>query len=300
MEAVGGLYRVRTDDGRDVQAVLRGKLKRGTRTGGRVVPGDRVRVSRFRGPGDQAIESVMPRENALVRAGPGGRRPKVVVANVGRAVVVMTALDPPFRREIADRFLALAESCRIPPLLVLNKADLPGSAAIIATEAAVYRSIGYTVLAMSAVTGEGIGELAGLLTGRVSSLVGVSGVGKTSLLNLLAPGHQLRTQPLSRVGRGRQTTVGVRLIPLGAGGWVADTPGFSDIALWGIDPRHLSGSFPEFEEPAESCRFSGCSHLHEPGCGVRAALETARIPRSRYDSYRALWEEIEGRAPSYD
>lgn len=259
-----------------------------------MVPGDWVRVFSSGERGDHTIEDVFPRQNELVRAGPGGRRPKVIVANVDRSVVVTAALEPPFQREIADRLLALSESCGIPPLLVLNKVDLVGERDLIRVEAAVYRGIGYTVLTTSSLTGEGTDELSRFLATGVSTMVGPSGVGKSSLLNVLAPGYDLRTQPVSRRGgRGRQTTVGARLIQLASGGWVADTPGFSNVALWGIDRRRLSGSFPEFVEPAKSCRFSGCSHLHEPDCGVHAALEEGRIPRSRYESYQMLWEEIE-------
>ena len=257
------------EDGGDVEAVLRGRLKREARTGSRVVPGDRVRVFPSGERGDHTIEHVFPRESELVRAGPGGRRPKVVVANVDRSVVVTAALEPPFQREIADRFLALAESCGIPPLLVLNKVDLPGARDLIRAEAAVYRGIGYTVLTTSAVTGEGTDELARFLATGVSTMVGPSGVGKSSLLNVLAPGYDLRTQPVSRRGgRGRQTTVGARLVQLASGGWVADTPGFSDVAL--CDRTRRRQSF--YTDAPQRSRLSGAP------VRPRRAADVRRVP----------------------
>jgi ribosome biogenesis GTPase / thiamine phosphate phosphatase len=305
---VGGTYRVRlVPEDREVEAVLRGRLKKEARTGESVVAGDRVRLE-IPDEGTPTIEEILPRSTELVRARPGGRRPKRVASNVDRVLVVLAAADPPFRPEVADRFLVLVESCRIPAVLVLNKMDLvpEGSDDRTALESALdlYRSLGYRVLETSTIGGEGVGELQRLLDSGTSVLAGPSGVGKSSLLNALNPHLELRTGEVSARGRGgRHTTVSARLLPLeGEGwsgeGWVVDTPGFSDVTLWGVEPALLPETFPEFRERAGECRFRGCRHLEEPECAVKAALESGEVDPGRYASYRALMTEAE-EAPTW-
>lgn len=298
LEGVGGKYRVRlSDEDEVVEAVLRGRIKKESRSDERVLAGDRVRI-RIPGGGTPTVEELLPRATELVRAGPGGRRPKRVAANVDRMLVVLAADAPPFRPELADRFLVLAESSRISPVLVVNKMDLtpPGGEPRRALEGhlVVYRGLGYPVVETSARTGEGLEELRGLLDSGASALVGPSGVGKSSLLNALNPGFALRTREVStRVGRGRHTTVSARLLPISDTGWVVDTPGFSDVSLWGVDPRLLPEVFPEFRSRAGECRFRGCRHLKEPGCAVKEALERGEVDPGRYRSYQALMAEAD-------
>ncbi|MSR22523.1 MAG: ribosome small subunit-dependent GTPase A [Gemmatimonadetes bacterium] len=294
LEAVGGLYRVRLADGTEVQALLRGRVKRTVRTGDRVVPGDRVMTSRIGTEPGFVVEEVLPRTNELARAGSGPSKPKVVVANLDRCVVVLAAMDPPFREETADRFLAFSESAGIPPVLVLNKLDLPGARDAVREATGLYQRIGYQVVGSSVRTGEGMEALAQVVLSGISAFVGPSGVGKSTLLNVLDPSLELRTAAVgNRGGRGgKHTTVSARLLPLSSGGWVADTPGFSDLTVWGVDLRDISSAFPEFELPAQGCRFRGCSHIHEPDCGVKDALESGGIGPTRYQSYRSMREEL--------
>lgn len=308
---LGGVYRVVLDSGREVEASLRGRLKKEDRKEARVVVGDRVEVRLEEGDG-ATIESVEPRRSRVVRRGPGGRRPKVVAANVDRLVVVAAADRPLPRQRLLDRLLVVGEANELETILVMNKADLRGgrgdggpgddgaSEVDVASEkrfealAGLYRRVGYRVMETSAVTDEGLTELREVLCSGTSALVGPSGVGKSSLLNAIEPGLNLRTGELSRrVGRGRHTTVSGRLIHLECGGFVVDTPGFSDAGVWGADARSLERCFPEFRRHSEECRFRRCSHLHEPGCGVREALEAGEIDPGRFESYRTLVEESE-------
>jgi ribosome biogenesis GTPase len=291
---VGGTYEVEVHPegaSRVVEASLRGRLKREQRTGDAVVVGDRVVVARQE-DGGHTIEAVASRTNELARRAPGRGRhrgAKVLVANVDQLVAVFAVADPQPRFRLVDRFLVLAESSGISALIVANKVDL------IETDRpfGLYEEIGYPVLYTSAEEGTGVEELEARLCGRVSALAGPSGAGKSSLLNAVEPGLGLRTGAVSgatrKGGKGRHTTVSARLIPLECGGYVADTPGLRELGLWDVDADTLDHWFPEFAEALLDCRFAGsCSHIHEPACGVRDAVEAGRIPSQRYESYVAL------------
>jgi ribosome biogenesis GTPase / thiamine phosphate phosphatase len=304
-ETSGGVYRVLLDSGDWLEASLRGRLKRQVRTGDRVVIGDRVETA-LDPDGSATIEAVLPRRSEVVRKGPGGRGAKVVAANVDRLVVVAAVARPTPRQALLDRLLAVGASNHLDTALVLNKTDLaprtlpegdspPGRIAPPRDLAGLYRGIGYRVLETSAVSGEGLDSLRDILRSGSSALVGPSGAGKSTLLNAVQPGLNLRTGELShRKGRGRHTTVNARLIALECGGLVADTPGFSDVGVWGVEPRELEQCFPEFALHRDSCRFRACSHIHEPDCGVREALARGAVDPGRYESYQALVEEAGG------
>jgi ribosome biogenesis GTPase len=294
----GGVYTVRLDSGLNREASLRGRLKQEARTGDRVVIGDRVEV-RDQSDGSATIEKVLERHTQVVRRGPGGRKPKVVAANVDRLVVVAAAARPEPRQILLDRLLVIGEANDLELALVLNKIDLVaephGSRTEYGRLVRLYREIGYPVLETSAVTMTGISDLTDLLSSGTSALVGPSGVGKSTLLNAIQPSLGLETGELShKQGRGRHTTVSARLIPLDCGGLVADTPGFSDVGVWGVDQRELEGCFPEFHPWRGECQFRGCTHLHEPNCGVQAALHREVIQEGRFKSYRTLVQEAAG------
>lgn len=292
----GGIYRIRLDDGSFVDASLRGRLKQEARAGSRVVVGDEVEVASSSpdrtGDPDWVIERVSRRRSRIVRRSGPGRHPKIVAANIDRLVVVVAAAEPDPRREVIDRLLVLAESDHVPVLLVITKIDLPTARERAASLAAVYRGAGYDVVESSVETGEGLEEIRAGIREGTSALVGPSGVGKSTLLNALEPSLDLRTGELSRkLRRGRHTTVSSRLIDLPGGGRVADTPGFAEVGVWGVDAAEMDTCFPEFRALRDDCRFRGCTHLHEPGCAVIEAVESGAVDPERHEVYALLRDE---------
>ena len=289
LRAQGGTYEVETEEG-VVEAALRGRVKREERTGERVVVGDRVEVEPT-GSG-WAVERVHPRRTALTRRAPGkAPRAKTIVANVDQVVVVFAVAHPTPHLRMLDRFLVICESSGLDPLIVANKTDVTGEEAARALFAP-YERAGYPVLYTAARERRGVDELRAAICGRVSALTGPSGVGKSSLLNAVQPGLALRVASVSEaVDKGRHTTVTAQLIPLECGGYVADTPGLREVGLWGVDPDELDGYFPEFGPYLGHCRYANsCTHTHEPGCAVRAAVDAREVEAARYDSYRRMMQ----------
>ena len=289
----GGVYTVALDDGAIVEAFLRGRLKLERRTGDQVVIGDRVRVEEA-GEDAYVVEEILPRETAIIRSRFGGRSTKVLVANADQLLAVFAASRPKPRLDLIDRLLVVAEYGGVTPVVVLNKMDLAGAGEVAATLERVYEPLGYLVLRVSAETGEGLDGLAAQVCHGIAALAGPSGVGKSSLVNALEPAHALRTGELSRKrGTGRHTTVSSRLIQLRCGGLVADTPGFSDIGVWGVRQVDLDKCFPELRSLLGGCRFRECSHLHEPDCAVLEAVAAGDVDAGRFESYKVLFEEAE-------
>ena len=285
--AAGGIYDVELESGEVVGAVLRGRVKREERTGDRVVAGDRVTLDR-QADGNHTIESVADRTSELARRDPrtGGRRAKVIVANVDQVVAVFAATHPEPKPRLIDRFLIMAEANDLPARIIINKVDLLDEAEV-RSRFAVYEAAGYTVHLTSAKTGAGLQELRDRLCGAISVFTGPSGVGKSSLLNSIEPGLKLRIGAVSAaVGKGQHTTVTAELIPLACGGYVADTPGLRELGLWQVPEDELPHYFPEFEPYLSDCRFGGsCTHTHEPGCAIIGAVAAGAVSQPRYDSY---------------
>lgn len=283
----GGQYRILLD-GVERVAVLRGKARR---EADRPVAGDRVRIDPATvGEPVIGIEAPEPRRTLLERRVPDGRGTRPIAANVDLVVVVAAVTRPAPIPQVIDRLLVIAEANEIPALVVVNKVDLGGPDAVLAHLA----DAGYPVLLTSVRRGDGLDQLRERLDGRESVLSGPSGVGKSSLLNALEPGLGLRVGSVStRVGRGKHTTVTASLVPFGHGGFVVDTPGFSEVGVWGVVPGALGECFAEFRPALGQCRFRDCRHRVEPGCAVRDLAESGGFARTRYQSYLAILEELE-------
>ena len=286
LERDGSVYRVNTAEG-EVRAVLRGKVKVDTP---RVVVGDRVRLEPEPTGEVYGIVGVEPRASLLERRVPEGRGTRPVAANIDQVFVVTATVDPEPIPQLIDRLLVVAEANSISAAVVVNKVELDPGAALIER----CRKAGYPVFPTSARTGQGIADFAAAIRGRTSVVTGPSGAGKSSLLNAVEPGLKLRIGEISaRVRRGKNTTVAAVMLPLASGGFLVDTPGFSEVGLWGIEPRELASCFPEMRPHIGECRYADCRHMTEPGCRIRAAVESGEIQPDRLESYRVLLEELE-------
>ncbi len=279
---------------------LRGKVSR--RQNMRLAVGDRVRLEPTPGPTTDesqpalaVIEEVLPRRTALER-GRSYKRDQVVCANVDQVILVVSVLEPEYKRNFIDRVLVAIEHEGLAPAIVFNKLDLADDQyrEVCADDAGVYRKLGYVVIGTSVESGEGIPDLLAAMKDKVSAVTGPSGAGKSSLLNAVVPGLRLRTADVSESsGRGRHTTTSAELVKLPGGGYVADTPGIRAFEILRIEPRELAGLFRDVARSSESCRFRDCSHRDEPGCGVIPAVQAGTIDEERYDSYLKLRSELE-------
>lgn len=280
-----GFYNVLTDAG-VVTCVLRGRLKRRTIQGDVISIGDRVQISLLP-EGTGVVEQIEPRLKELVRMDPTprGEFRQILLANPDQIVAVFACASPEPHLRMLDRFLVIAEKQRLEALIIANKVDLIGLRNAKKIFEA-YPPLGYRVIYTSAVTGEGIGELKKALIGKVSALVGPSGVGKSSLLNKVQPGLGLAVREVSsHKDRGRHTTVVREIFPLDEGGFVADLPGLRRLSLWDTQPEELDGYFPELRNLVRHCQFNDCTHFEEPGCAVIKAVEEGKVSPERYESY---------------
>jgi ribosome biogenesis GTPase len=283
-----GFYTVETQDGLRV-CQLRGRMKQGRRLGDLVAVGDWVQITPLP-DGQGVIDVIEPRQRMLVRMAPTphGEYQQIIIANPDQAVLVFACARPEPRLGMLDRFLVIAEKQNIPVLIVANKVDLLTSVQAQALFER-YADLGYALVYASARRGDGVEALRQRLVGRLSVLVGPSGVGKSSLLNAIQPGLGLAAREISQATeKGKHTTVVRQMFALQGGGYVADTPGLKALALWDIQPEELDGYFPELSGRVADCQFSDCTHLHEPGCAVRAAVEQGDVHPQRYESYARM------------
>ncbi len=292
----GSSYIVRLDSGEEVMCRVKGNFRiKGIRTTNPVAVGDRVIVSHSADDADY-ITSIAPRRNYIIRRASNlSKESHILASNLDCAALVATLRDPQTPTTFIDRFLATAEAYSVPAMLILNKTDLWDEedhqlGKLIAN---LYQSIGYKVFEVSAATGNGIGNLLEELKGKATLLAGNSGVGKSSLINAMIPGANLKTGKISDIHHtGMHTTTFSEIIPIPGGGDIIDIPGVKGFGTIDFKPEEVSHFFPEIFQKSAECRYSDCKHIGEPGCAVVPAVEESFISQSRYASYLSILEEL--------
>lgn len=292
----GSAYDVKLDSGLMVSCRVKGNFRiKGIRTTNPVAVGDRIAAVRA---ADDAwyITSILPRRNYIIRRASNlSKESHILAANIDLAILVASIRDPEVPLTFIDRFLATAEAYRIPAAIVLNKEDLwdDGDRELAEAIMHLYNSIGYTALAVSASTGEGLDALRELTKDKISLMAGNSGVGKSSLINALIPGAALRTGEISELYHtGTHTTTFSEMLTLPYGGSIIDIPGVRSFGTIDFSVEDTGHFFPEIFHEARGCKYSDCRHCGEPGCAVADAVESHRIAESRYASYLSILEEV--------
>lgn len=281
IKGIAGFYYVCGEDGIVYECKAKGIFRKDNQ---KPLVGDNVEIhilSRQEKEGN--LVKILPRQNTLLRP---------AVANVDQAFVIFAMEDPSPNFLLLDRFLIMMEQAGIPSVICFNKKDLAEEEKV-QSLAKIYRECGYKVILSSAKEGEGIEEIRNVLKGKMTVVAGPSGVGKSSLTNLLQSQVKMETGEISRkLKRGRHTTRHSQVIPAGENTYLMDTPGFSSLYLTDMEQSELKDYFPEFRKLEDGCRFQGCVHIHEPDCRVKQALEQGEISRLRYENYLSLYEEL--------
>ncbi|MGH8015039.1 MAG: ribosome small subunit-dependent GTPase A [Candidatus Zixiibacteriota bacterium] len=257
-----------------------------------VAVGDDVMFARSH-DGSGVIEQVLERRTAFFR--PEVRQfsvKQVIAANLDKLAIVGSIKKPVLKTGLIDRFLISAQMGNMTPIIIINKIDFPRPKELDET-VRVYKKLGYETYLTSCESGEGIAELAQTLINYRILLVGHSGVGKTTIINKLIPGLELKTREVSEAThRGTHTTTNIELYEIPSGGFLADSPGLKVMGLWEVEKEQLPSFYPEFERILGTCKFRGCSHTHEPGCAVKSALQKGEIAQFRYDNYVAIADSL--------
>lgn len=290
-----------TDGVREIRCSVRGRFRIGKSPEETLpVVGDDVEYRLLKGSGGRPlgqIVSVRPRRSIFARADSSGKRKlRIFGANIDHVIIVLSVREPALNLRLLDRMLVSAESDRIDPVICINKMDLADDPPAIKRMLEPYRKIPYRVIFSSTVDGTGMKEIEEAMSAKRSIMAGPSGSGKTSILSILEPELDMRTASVSdKTGKGKHTTTHFEFHPLSGGGYLGDTPGIREFGIWGQSKQTLDGCFPDFDPFFEECRFSSCTHSHEPGCGVKRAVEKGKISPARYDSYLRIMEDLPDR-----
>lgn len=293
----GFWYTVLTDDGREVDSKVKGNFRlKGIRSTNPVAVGDGVEIC-VNAEGQALITAIDDRRNYIVRRSTNlSKQSHIIAANVDQAFLVVTVAHPETATTFIDRFLASAEAYRIPVVLVFNKTDLLTDEELHYQQMMIdlYDTVGYEAIALSAETGEGMEKLEAALKDKTTVMSGNSGVGKSTLINRLIPGVNLKTAEISDAhNQGMHTTTFSEMLQLPSGGYIIDTPGIRGFGTFDIEPEELTSYFKEIFHFSKDCRFNNCTHTHEPGCAVLKALEEHYIAESRYQSYLSMMDDKE-------
>lgn len=294
----GSWYTVKTVEGSVVECKIKGNFRlKGIRSTNPVAVGDHVEIE-LNSQNTAFITAIGDRKNYIIRKSQNlSKQSHIIAANVDQAFLVVTVERPQTSTTFIDRFLATAEAYSVPVVLVFNKTDLLDDSLMryqrMMTE--LYETVGYKCVAVSAETGEGMDELMEMLRDRITLLSGHSGVGKSTIINRLLPGVNLRTAEISDAhNTGMHTTTFSEMLPLPGGGYIIDTPGIKGFGTFDMEPEELTSYFKEIFRFSKDCRFSNCTHTHEPGCAVLKAVEDHYIAASRYQSYLSMLEDKDG------
>ncbi|MBO7566701.1 MAG: ribosome small subunit-dependent GTPase A [Bacteroidales bacterium] len=302
IKSTGSNYLVRDNgSGAIIPCKIRGKLRLdGIKSTNPVAVGDVVDYDMETSGDVGVISNIQKRQNCIVRRATNlSRQSQVIAANIDQCLIVTTLIMPETPLEFVDRFLVSAEAYKVTPIIVFNKCDLckdEGIAEELKRRIDLYTKIGYRCHCTSSVTGEGIDTLREILRDKTTLLSGRSGTGKSTLINTINPGLNLRTGEISSAHLdGKHTTTFAEMFPLSFGGYVVDTPGIRSFGTAGLSNEDVAHNFPEFFSRLSECRFYNCTHTNEPGCAVKAAVESGEIEFSRYESYLSICFEDGGK-----
>lgn len=295
VKSTGNEYTIRTAEGRKLMCKLRGQFRmHGIKTTNPIAVGDRVEYTPDNGQGYGVIHRILPRRNYITRKSINlSKISHILAANIDSLFLVVSIYKPRTPLGFIDRFLTAAESFRIESTLVFNKIDLYGPEEKTEMERLqeLYRNVGYRCLSVSATEGWGMDELKACMQGKLSLMGGQSGVGKSTLINALDPNLHLKTDTISdSYEKGKHTTTFAEMFPLCFGGDIIDSPGIKEFGLIRYEKEEVGHYFPEILSRMQDCRFNNCTHTHEPGCAVKAALEAGEIAESRYLNYLSIIE----------
>jgi ribosome biogenesis GTPase len=284
-------------EGSKTACKLKGKFKiSGIKTTNPLAVGDKIEFHRLPGEDTGLITQILPRKNYIIRkATKLSKESHILAANLDQAIMIATLALPRTSTGFIDRFLITAEAYHIPAGIIFNKLDLydDKKRKKLDEMRSVYEKAGYSCYAVSAKSGENTDTILSLLKGKTTLLAGHSGVGKSALINRIEPGLDLKTMPVSRVhSKGVHTTTFATMYKLSFGGFIIDTPGIKEFGLFELDPRTLAERYPEMRELMHQCKYTNCTHLHEPGCAVKEALKKGLLSRQRYEGYLRIMSDI--------
>jgi len=300
-KSTGSWYRVLTEDGKEIDSRIKGKFRtKGITTTNPLAVGDIVDYEVEPDQDTAVITRLHERKNYIIRKSINlSKQGQIIAANLDQAFLIVTLASPRTSLGFIDRFLVTAEAYHIPAKLIFNKLDLFSEEGldILAEYQAIYESIGYPCYTTSALHKTHLDEINELLKDKVTLVTGHSGVGKSTLINALLPGSELKTGEISDWSdKGKHTTTFAEMFTLPMGGYLIDTPGIRELGIIDIEKAELGPLFPEFRELMGQCRFHNCRHINEPGCAVLDALANQEISPSRYDSYLSIYNGNETRS----
>jgi ribosome biogenesis GTPase len=301
IKSTGSWYQVNAEDGVNYDCRIKGKFRiKGIQTTNPIAVGDVVDFEMEPNSGNGVINNLHERKNYIIRKSINlSRQSQIIAANMDQAFLVVTLVSPRTSLGFIDRFLATAEAYHIPSTLIFNKLDLFNEAGLEILEEykSIYENIGYPCYAVSALEGTNMQQLQDLLKEKTTLFSGHSGVGKSSLINVLLPGRDIKTGEVSESSdKGQHTTTFAEMHQLPFGGYLIDTPGIRELGIFDIRPEELGHYFREIRDRMQDCKFHNCRHVNEPGCAVMKAVEEGEIELSRYESYLSIYHGNETRA----